>query len=442
MGTLASKGFQPLWIESNRFGMLSGEGADLSTYVGAWGAHSFPAGKHDFRVGYGANIVNNRHFNQVIIQQGYLKVRYGALEFRGGRFQEILGDVDPLLSTGSLGVSGNALPIPKIGFAFPDYTPIPFTNGWLQVKGSISHGWMGSEQSMKRAFLHEKSFYAKLGNGPFKLYGGLQHFAVWAGERGSFKLDRSWGGFFDVLFVREANDGSSPDGIRPNRAGDQRGLIEFGADLEMNSALWHLYFQAPFESGMGINLRNKDRLAGLHVSLQDHRWVDRLLMEIIYTKQMEGFQDRQRQSYYNNGVYVTGWEYHYRSIGTPLFLNLHRAANFLPVESVDWKNGSTGDMSNRNFINNRIVGAHIGMLHRYAPGISGRTMLTFTRNFGTHNNFITASPKDQFYSLHEIAVDLQGVPGLQLSGGIAFDTGGFYDNLGGLVGIKYDIVNK
>src|SRR5690606_8541942 len=126
---------------------------------------------------------------------------------------------------------------------FPEYTAVPFTNGWLQVKGSISHGWMGNEQSMKKAWLHEKSFYAKVGTGPFKVYGGLQHFAVWGGERGAFKLDRSWNGFFNVLFLREANDGSVPDQYRPNRAGDHRGLLEFGGDLETPGALWHLYFQ-------------------------------------------------------------------------------------------------------------------------------------------------------------------------------------------------------
>ena len=444
MGTLASKGFQPLWIESNRFGMLSEESADLSTHVGAWGSYSFPAGKHDFRVGYGANIVNNRHFNRVIIQQGYLKLRYGALEFRGGRFQEILGEVDPLLSTGSLGLSGNALPIPKIGFAFPEYTPVPFTNGWLQVKGSISHGWMGSEQSMKKAFLHEKSFYAKLGNGPFTVYGGLQHFAIWGGQRGHIKLDRTWGGFFDVLFVKEANDGYDPDGIHPNRAGDQRGLIEFGGDLETGNALWHMYFQVPFESGMGIDLRNVDRLAGLNVEVKDHHWLDRLTFEFIYTKQMESFQNAELQSYYNNGLYASGWEYQYRSIGTPLFLNRYRGSNFLPVEAVDWSTNNDRSTGNTNFINNRIVGGHIGMLHRYAPGVSGRTMFTYTRNFGTHNNNspITAAPKNQLYTLHEVTIDLQRVPGLQLSGGVAVDAGGFYDNVGGLLGIKYDILRR
>ncbi|MFC3198961.1 capsule assembly Wzi family protein [Parapedobacter deserti] len=442
MASFASKAFQPLWIESNRFGLLSEEGADLATFIGARNSHAFPTGKRDIRVEYGANIVNNQHFNRVVIQQGYLKVRYGAFELRGGRYQERLGDIDPLLSTGSLGVSGNALPIPKVGVALPTYTPVPFTNGWLQIKGLMSHGWMGEEQSMKRAWLHEKTFYAKLGNGPFKVYGGVQHFAIWGGERGRFVLDRSWKGFFDVLFVKEANDGSVPDGRRPNRAGAQRGLVEFGGDLEFDDVLWHMYFQVPFESGMGIDLRNIDRVGGLNVMLKNHRWLDRLMFEFIYTKQMESFQDRELQSYYNNGVYSTGWEYHYRSVGTPLFLNLYRGSNFLPFNAVNWRHDNTGNMGNRNFINNRIVGGHIGMLHRYAPGIVGRTMLTYTRNFGTHNNVITRSPRNQAYTLHEVAVDVKRIPGLQLSAGIAVDAGGFYDNVGGLLGIKYNVFGE
>jgi len=440
--TFASKGYQPLWIESNRFGLLSEEGADLATHIGVWNTHTFPAGKHDFRLEYGGNLVNNRHFNRLVIQQGYLKARYGALEFRGGRFEEIVGDVDPLLSTGSLGVSGNALPIPKIGLAFPEYTLVPFTNGWLQVKGLISHGWMGYEQSMKRAWLHEKAFYAKLGNGPFKIYGGLQHFALWGGQRAHIKLDRTLRGFFDVLFVKEANDGYDPDGVHPNRAGDQRGLLEFGGDLETNTALWHMYFQVPFESGMGIDIRNIDRLGGLSMTLKEHHWLDRLTFEFIYTKQMESFQSAELQSYYNNGLYASGWEYQYRSIGTPLFLNRYRGSNFLPFEAVDWSTNNDRSMGNMNFINNRIVGGHIGMLHRYAPGISGRTMLTFTRNFGTHleSNPITASPRNQAYTLHEVTVALKRVPGLSLSAGVAVDAGGLYDNVGGLLGIRCDIL--
>jgi len=442
--SFASKDFQPLWVTANRFGMLSDEGLDIAAHAGVWNAHTFPTSRHDFRLEYGFNVINNRHFDETRIQQGYLKLQYGALQLRGGRFRDVWGEVDPVLSTGSMGVSGNALPIPKVGLAVPTFVNVPFTNGWLQVKGAISHGWMGNEQLMKRAWLHEKNLYLRLGRGPFRMYGGMQHFAVWGGQRGHIRLDRTIGGFFDVLFVKEANDGYDPDGVFPNRAGDQRGLIEFGGDLETDHAYWHMHVQVPFESGMGIDIRNIDRLAGLNVTLKDHRWLDRLQVEFIYTKQMESFQHAELQSYYNNGLYATGWEYHYRSIGTPLFLNRYRGAHFLPYEAVDWSADNPPSLGNMNFINNRIVGGHIGILHRYAPGISGRTMLTATRNFGTHmsSNPVTANPRNQLYTLHEVTMAFGRVPGLQLSAGIAVDAGGLYDNVGGIIGITYQFINQ
>src|SRR5690606_16300463 len=86
--SLASKDFQPLWITANRFGMLSEEGLDAAAYAGLWNAHNFPTAKHDIRLEYGINVVNNQHFHQTTIQQGYVKLRYAALELRGGRFQE------------------------------------------------------------------------------------------------------------------------------------------------------------------------------------------------------------------------------------------------------------------------------------------------------------------------------------------------------------------
>ncbi len=70
------------------------------------------------------------------------------------------------------------------------------------------------------------------------------------------------------------------------------------------------------------------------------------------------------------------------------------------------------------------------MLHRYSSTITARTLITFTRNFGTHNNFITSSPQNQLYTIHEIKADIQQVQGLQISAGIAYDTGGLYNNVG------------
>src|SRR3546814_14318518 len=118
---------------------------------------------------------------------------------------------------------------------------------------------------------------------------------------------------------------------------------------------------------MGVDLRNIDRVGGLNVTLKQHRWLDRLMFEFIYTKQMESFQSAELQSYYNNGLYANGWEYLYRSIGTPLFLNSLRGSNLLPYEAVDWSQNDARAMGNKNFNHNPLVGGRPGMLHRHTP---------------------------------------------------------------------------
>ena len=121
VGTVAERGYQPLWLVANRWGAITDRGYDASTYAGFTNNHwlgkwcDSSAGKVNnspapFYVGYGLNLVNNNHFQDVTIQEGYVKAGYKKLEIRAGRYKNIPGEVDQDLSSGSLGVSGNALP--------------------------------------------------------------------------------------------------------------------------------------------------------------------------------------------------------------------------------------------------------------------------------------------------------------------------------------------
>ena len=53
-------------------------------------------------------------------------------------------------------VSGNALPIPQFSIALTDYVDIPFTHGWLQIKGELAHGWLGSNRYLD-SYYHGKN---------------------------------------------------------------------------------------------------------------------------------------------------------------------------------------------------------------------------------------------------------------------------------------------
>lgn len=439
--TVASKDFLPLWLVANRYGTIKDRQSDVSTNVYLANEHASKNG--DFRVNYTLDVYNHNHFEDFTIVEGNVKVNYKGWELRGGRYREVLGEVDPTLSTGSLGLSANALPIPKIGIAVPAYKEIPFTNGWVQFKGLISHGWMGKDRYYE-SYLHEKAFYLRVGRGKLKLFGGIVHFGEWGGKRGRFSLDRSWKGFWDVLLVKEANDGSLPSNsiLRPNRAGDQRGTLEGGFDLESGYGYWHFYNQLFFESGTGIDIRNIDRLAGLSLTFKEPKWkIRKVLVEFIHTKQMEDY-GKEQQSYYNNGIYKTGWEYKDMIIGTPLFLNRVRGSHFLPVKPFNWQQDEDREgriMGKANIISNRVVGGHLGI--EYAPfkHFSFKTLLTYNVHFmgATAIEKYVNSTYKQFYSLQSVSYVLNRK--WWLNGEIAWDAGDFYDNVGFSLGVRYRI---
>lgn len=450
--TAASSGFQPLWLTANRFGVISNEQVDAATHIYLHNTHTFggsnyPIAKersHEVALSYGVSLYNNQHFEQLVTRELYAKATYRWLEFSAGRFLQTTGEMDPELSTGSFGISSNALPIPKISLAIPNYVDVPWTKGLIQIKGTFAHGWMGNDRRLLAAYFHEKTLYARVGRGWFKLYGGLQHFAEWGGHRGSFRLDRSFQGFLNVLFVREAHDGSlnadAYPNIRPNRAGAQRGAIEMGVDIDRENFTLNVYNQTPIESGAGVDIRNMDRLLGAALQFKDKRkFLQKIVVEFIHTTQMESFA-KERQSYYNNGVYATGWEYNGRIIGTPLFLNRVQGSAFLPVDPFDWENLSENP-GNKNIINNLIVGGHIGLKYRITDEISARTLATYTVNHGAFlsRSFITSSQK-QFYSLQEFSYGFNNR--YHATASLAFDTGGFYSNFGGMLGFRYVIFGQ
>jgi hypothetical protein len=448
-GTFSSSDYQPLWLVSNRFGAISDTKSDLSTFISLSNTHLLTnkhktglTGDRALAVSYGLDLYNHKNFDRTFLQQAYIKVNYGALQLRVGRYKEIIGEVDHELSTGSLGVSGNALPIPKLGIALTKYTDVPWTNGWIQVKGLISHGWMGQNQYMKDAYLHEKTLYLRVGKNKLKLYGGIEHFAVWGGNRaGGMSLDRSFKGFMNVFLVKEANDGSVNTEIdRPNRAGDHRGVLEGGLEYEFDKLKLHVYNQTPFDMGQGIDIRNIDRLFGVALTNKKDSFWKKVVAEFIYTKQMNDFYPAQyRESYYNNGIYKTGWEYENQIIGTPLFVNRQRGVHYFPnIPVYDWKSAKN-NVTGNNIINNQVVGGHLGAIYKVMHQLEAKTLLTYTRNYSTFLG-MTTTPLNQCYTLQEFAFSPSSLPALSFTGGLAYDFGQLSKNIGGMVGLKWQLI--
>jgi len=439
--SLASEDYLPLWLFSNRFGTVSDQKQDLSTHLRINNSHSIDS---VFGVDYSIDVYNNTHFNKNIIQEAYIRGRYKDIQITAGRLKHIIGEVDHEISSGSLGVSGNALPIPKVSFSIPNYIDLPFTNSFAQFKGQISHGWMGRNRYMKDAIYHEKNLYVKLGKKKFRVYGGIQHYAMWGGNRkqDGFNLDKSFKGFLNVLFALEANDGSVPDSILPNRAGDHRGIIEFGAEWENDRMKIQLNNQTPFEMGQGMTPKNIDRLLSLsYLSKVTDTRLKKIVIEFLYTKQMNSFYPmKYRESYYNNGVYKTGWEYENNIIGTPIFINRNRASKyFSDIHTYDW-NGKRHSIGMDNIINNRVIGLHIGSTIAISKQALSKTMITYTENFGNYDLSKFAPSKSQFYSLQEINWILPKSQ-LVLTCSLGYDWGELSNNFGTIFGIQWHMKN-
>ncbi|MET0637335.1 MAG: capsule assembly Wzi family protein [Chitinophagaceae bacterium] len=445
--TGATKQFQPHYITSNRWGSVTDRKFDPALFLSLSNKHVL----HEFSpqntdtgfiprtlsFDYGAVVYGNNQFNDVLLQQGYGRISFKKWAITGGRFEELVGGMDPDLSTGSLGVSGNALPIPKIGIAVTDWVNVPFINGWLRFKGTFYHGWFGKGRYLNDAFYHEKTFYMQLVFGRLKLYGGLQHFGEWGGRRGNLTLDRNFKGFWNVLLVREATDGGGlPSTIRPGRAGDQRGLVEAGADWENESIRLHLYNQTPFETGIGIDFRNIDRLAGISVERKAPTGLKRILGEFIYTKQSEGY-GREVHSYYNNGNYKTGWDYKDRIIGTPLFTNRVRASKYFDtIVPYDWSAPDNTIKPNSNIVNNRVVGLNLGALYNWNNSLQTKTVITLTRNYGALETNEFSPSKDQAYLLQEFRYNPE-TSKWNVVLALGYDFGDLSDNAGGLLKVGY-----
>jgi hypothetical protein len=450
--TAASKDYLPLWLNANRFGVVADRQLDLTTHLKATSSIRFGKAYNDIYddidrgvyLDYGVDIYNNSQFSKIIIPETYVNIRYRKIQFVAGRLKQIIGEVDHDLSSGSLGLSGNALPIPKLSFSFPEYTDLPFTDGFVQFKGRISHGWMGADQAMKHAFLHEKNLYMRLGKKRFKIYGGIQHYAVWGGENGDFKLDRSFKGLMNVFLVKEANDGSVPTegSLRPNRAGDHRGVIEAGMEWENEKLRFNLNNQSPFDMGQGINIRNVDRLLSFNIlNKNNDSWWNKITFEFIYTKQMNNFYNiHYRESYYNNGIYKTGWEYNDKIIGTPLFINRIRGSKyFVDVKPYDWDTEYSKIPALNNIVSNRVVGGHIGMIYKLEDQIIWKTLITYTRNYGNYMIVPYFNPeKVQWYSLNEFEWRLPNRQ-LALSASIGYDFGELTKNIGVMLGLKWQL---
>ena len=403
---LSTSASNPFWIRSNQYGEipLESQGFTLRAQARKEYAPRSAMNKklNRFSYGYGIRaVVNAGTINQFLLSELYGKVRYGAFQFYAGRKKEIIGLVDSTLSTGSYIWSGNALPVPKLELSIPNYTPI-LKNGLISIKGNYSHGWLGNSDSVSNYYLHQKSFYVRLGKPDwrFKVYGGFNHQVQWGGnvlyprvDNGVLitKFGSDWETYkfvvtakslytLDTLVIQ--NNAASAEG--GNRVGNHLGTIDLALEYETDLHKWFLYRQSIYEAGALFYLNNiADGLHGLSFTRkQAVNGVLKVVLEYLqttsqggpYSSNRSGIQQlRGAEDYLNNGRYIDGWVYKGQTIGTPFIMPL-RYSTGLPQNL---------DENPNRLVNNRVQAFSLSVQSRVKQ-FDLVTRLSVSNNLGSY----------------------------------------------------------
>jgi hypothetical protein len=435
----------PFWLISNQYGLLTPD--KLNTWLKAGIKTKLSADKpvdYDYCFEVVNRYSNDNHF---YINQGYARLKLWFFTVQAGSMEEKFGNQDSSLSSGGLLWSGNARPMPKVAVYIPNYIAVPFTKGYLEFKGGMSHGWFGNQPFVKNYWLHHKYIYLQLGGPlPIHIHYGFHHFAQWGGVSNTFgNLPHGFKDFIDIFFAKGGGS-NSPVPEQINVLGNHIGSRNFGLDVNLKNYKTGIYWQTIFEDGSGKAYRNiSDGLWGIYIHSKDkHKPINGFVYEFIKTTNQSGpYNDywllngvrylypiaggvhREaggNDNYFNHFIYQAGWTYDNMTIGTPLITS--------PAIS-------HGDQSNY-ISNNKIIAHHFAFEGGYNHFLY-KVFYTYSLNFGTNNYYLNRGlyPVENAIYQHSIMLQanlLKTLPwGLDLKVTVGMDKGKMYGNNAGVM---------
>lgn len=443
--TTASQQRQPFWLVANRNGIVDDESANGIARLTL--SRSAINDASAWEVGYGIDAVARYSEHETLhFAEGYAALRYRGFMLRAGRWAETIGATDALTSSGSLTMSRNAIPVPRITFSSVGYVDVPYSRGYAEVKGRWTHGWMTGDRYVDVPYLHAKHAYLRLGGDlPVRIFGGLVHNALWAGRSSDPSLGEIPDGlkdFWRVITV-QAGDEDLPLGEQIYKQGNHLGIIEIGGDASLGAFRLQAYRQFIYEDEDGAELETpQDGLLGISIAdARADRIVQRLTYEYLYTKWQSGSRGLGPQppagegvvgdnDYYNHYIYRSGWTSEGRTIGSPLLLTYPSAPG---IES------------------NRVIAHHVGVSGHLTEPVEYRLLATYARHYGNYSDLRGAllqdrdydfiPPKHQYSMLLETIVAWPDVPGLSVRASVAYDDGSVFEasSFGGGVALQYDL---
>lgn len=307
----------------------------------------------------------------------YAHVRLYIFDLTAGIKPMIYEAQDTALSMGSLVFSGNSQPLPRISIGIDRYVAFPGCYGYFEVKGGLTHAWLADNVYMRGSYIHHKFLALRVGGRlPVNISYELHHAAQWGGISPVYgDIGSDWSSFKNVFLARGGgvmrNDQLNAQG---NHVGSQQLMLTGKGNGWEVSAYWQNFFEDNFAAiGNGQNLA--DGLWG--ISLKQNNWpfIQGVTYEFLNTTDQSGpWHDRDglcyagNDSYYRNSIFVNGWNYFYRSLGTPFITS--------PLYNED------GTIST---LNSRVRVHHLGV-RGDIYGFNYRFLASYARNYGNDNS--------------------------------------------------------
>ena len=454
----------PLWQNANKHGLSSLE--KTNGYLrGSLSRSIEEDAERKWGLGYAVDLVAPYHYtSDVIIQQAFVEARWmkamltvGSKEWQ----QELKNDT---LSSGNQTLGINARPVPQVRLGI-DYFTIPYTNGWLHMKGHVAYGKM-TDDNWQHTFTqqqtkytddlmyHSKAGYLKIGNDevfcPWSLTMGLEMAAFYGGT-----AYRPSGDGMEVLHGEKGVKGMwhslIPGGDEVgeetylNVAGDHLGSWLMRLDYDADSWRIGLYADKYFEDhsamlqldydGYGTGEEwtvkkdrrfliydFKDMMLGMELNLRDGRWLQNLVFEYLYSKYQSGpiYHDHSAglsdhiggdDNFYNHYIY-NGWQHWGQVMGNPLYRS--------PIYNDD------GMIEVKD---NRFRAFHLGFDGEIVNRFNYRVLGTFQEGFGTYSKPYTRKRRQGSF-LTELICTPGGrwLEGWTVRGSYAMDFGSILGN--------------
>lgn len=428
IGVASSGTYAPFWIQSNRFGNISASpySGNLSAGIIKTASQPHRWYDYDFAVELTGRVQSTLpttfepyqkrwtgYFNQL-----YAHVRLYCIDITAGIRPIIYESIDPALSTGSFLFSGNSHPLPRISIGIDRYTPFPGLFGYMEIKGGLTHAWLNDHVYIQQTMLHHKYIGIRLGGSlPVNLSYEFHHAAQWGGISPIYgDLGSDFSSFLHVLMAHAGGTATiDKNNAQGNHVLSQQIALTAKGDQWNVTAYWQNFSEDNFAIiGLGLNL--PDGLWGISIQQMQWPYIQGFTYEFLNTTDQSGpWHDRDglcygaNDSYYQNGVYMNGWNYFYRSMGTPFITS--------PLYQSDGRIYTT---------NSRVRAHHMGVRGDIC-GYNYRILCSYAQNYG-NDNTSTLLLSRNVGTLLEVSKHFERAWGLDFSLSLAADFGKQFGN--------------